>query len=262
MSHRWLIAVSMGTHLAAVGGLFVSGVWQIERLHADGRSRADILQPLAPPAPSGGLVGAKLPEVARKERPHVVKERVQPRATKPATEPDVNEPGDQPGAGAGSGSAGDPGTCTENCGEPHHADPVCGDGSLDVSEQCDDGNTANGDGCSSTCRIEVKPKPQPRMVAPTVLHGLRTSGETQLHPSTATQSQMMRDDVRRVTGTVKLCVSVDGGVTSAAMLISTRYSAYDAMLLSAVRAWRYRPYMVGDTPVPACSTVTFIYKIE
>ena len=30
--------------------------------------------------------------------------------------------------------------------------PVCGDGALDVGEQCDDGNTLNGDCCSSTCQ--------------------------------------------------------------------------------------------------------------
>jgi cysteine-rich repeat protein len=32
---------------------------------------------------------------------------------------------------------------------------VCGDGSLDLGEQCDDGNTADCDGCSSDCRIEA-----------------------------------------------------------------------------------------------------------
>ena len=31
---------------------------------------------------------------------------------------------------------------------------VCGDGLLSSGEACDDGNTANGDGCSSTCTIE------------------------------------------------------------------------------------------------------------
>lgn len=30
----------------------------------------------------------------------------------------------------------------------------CGDAVLDVGEECDDGNTANGDGCSATCRFE------------------------------------------------------------------------------------------------------------
>ena len=30
----------------------------------------------------------------------------------------------------------------------------CGDGDLDPGEQCDDGNNANGDGCSAVCKIE------------------------------------------------------------------------------------------------------------
>ncbi|MGE5186431.1 MAG: myxococcus cysteine-rich repeat containing protein [Acidobacteriota bacterium] len=32
---------------------------------------------------------------------------------------------------------------------------VCGDGIVDIGEQCDDGNTADGDGCSSKCRNEI-----------------------------------------------------------------------------------------------------------
>ena len=35
------------------------------------------------------------------------------------------------------------------------AAPTCGDGRIDqADEQCDDGNTVSGDGCSSTCQIE------------------------------------------------------------------------------------------------------------
>ncbi len=34
---------------------------------------------------------------------------------------------------------------------------VCGDGSIDPFEECDDGNTASGDGCSSKCKNEAKP---------------------------------------------------------------------------------------------------------
>ncbi|MCP4907459.1 MAG: hypothetical protein GY910_20975, partial [bacterium] len=38
----------------------------------------------------------------------------------------------------------------------NHATTVaeCGDGSVDVGEQCDDGNVTNGDCCSSTCQFE------------------------------------------------------------------------------------------------------------
>lgn len=31
---------------------------------------------------------------------------------------------------------------------------VCGDSHLDKDEECDDGNTTDGDGCSSSCTIE------------------------------------------------------------------------------------------------------------
>lgn len=44
----------------------------------------------------------------------------------------------------------DTGECLANCMSAR-----CGDGFLRKdAEQCDDGNTANGDGCSSTCRLE------------------------------------------------------------------------------------------------------------
>jgi cysteine-rich repeat protein len=32
--------------------------------------------------------------------------------------------------------------------------PTCGDGTIDPGEQCDDGNTISGDGCSAQCQIE------------------------------------------------------------------------------------------------------------
>lgn len=34
--------------------------------------------------------------------------------------------------------------------------PKCGDGTTDyrLAEECDDGNTVSGDGCSETCKVE------------------------------------------------------------------------------------------------------------
>lgn len=34
-------------------------------------------------------------------------------------------------------------------------DATCGDGNLDIGEDCDDGNFVNGDGCSANCRYEL-----------------------------------------------------------------------------------------------------------
>lgn len=61
---------------------------------------------------------------------------------------------------------------TVNCGtqngffvifSPAPPPPVCGDGILSIGngEQCDDGNTDSGDGCSALCFLETPPPPPP-----------------------------------------------------------------------------------------------------
>jgi hypothetical protein len=42
-----------------------------------------------------------------------------------------------------------------DCSAAPECQPFCGDGNIDPGEQCDDGNTADGDGCSSKCTIET-----------------------------------------------------------------------------------------------------------
>jgi cysteine-rich repeat protein len=138
---------------------------------------------------------------------------------------------------------------------------VCGNGSVEAGEQCDDGNTTSGDGCSATCKIEVKPR-STATVAPSVLAGLRISGETQVHPDDITQTQMIHDGVSRVAGVVKLCIAADGSVGLTRMLASTKYAAYDAALVAAVTGWRYQPYRLDGAPVAACSTVRFVYTLQ
>jgi TonB family protein len=263
MSRRWLIAASGVAHLAVGVGLFVTGVWRLDRLHADPLHQELVLGP-QPPAPSGGPVAPHVDKINPKEKKHVPKDPVQPvpRPVDPKPEPTGTEP---PGTGKGSGDTPDIGTCTENCSDAKAAAPVCGDGSVDANEQCDDGNTADGDGCSSTCRTELKQAPRPPTTAtitPTVLQCLRVSGETQLHPSQTTQSRMLRDDVRQVSGSLRVCLATDGSVASVTLARSTKYDDYDAKLLAGVRTWRYRPYLLEGTPVPACSYVTFNYSIK
>lgn len=38
---------------------------------------------------------------------------------------------------------------------------LCGNGILEGTEECDDGNTTNGDGCSAQCKFEPSPSPSP-----------------------------------------------------------------------------------------------------
>jgi cysteine-rich repeat protein len=50
--------------------------------------------------------------------------------------------------------------CSANCTvETPPPPPCCGNGIVEQGETCDDGNTVDGDGCSSTCTIEVPPPP-------------------------------------------------------------------------------------------------------
>ncbi|HEY0189943.1 MAG TPA: hypothetical protein VGC42_02400 [Kofleriaceae bacterium] len=251
----------MSAHLAAAGGLFAAGAWKLELVDRP-KLASTLLQPLSPPAPSGGPV-AQVKPLEFKPKVHVVKETTQPSKHSPDKVVATGDPGTT-GPGPGPGKPDEPGVCTENCGVPEQvpAAAVCGNGSVELGETCDDGNTADGDGCSATCRVEVRPKPVAQTVAPGVLSALRLSGTTQIRPDEVTQSQIARDGSSKVSGTVKLCVGVDGGVTSARMLASTRYPSYDATLLSAVSGWRYQPYSVGGVTVSACSTVTFIYRTE
>jgi cysteine-rich repeat protein len=45
--------------------------------------------------------------------------------------------------------------CGGTDNQPQPNSPVCGDGTVDSGEACDDGNTVPGDGCSATCQVEV-----------------------------------------------------------------------------------------------------------
>jgi fibro-slime domain-containing protein len=77
------------------------------------------------------------------------------------------------------GKEGRPKTCTEDpsaCPVP----PGCGDGSLAADEECDDGNTASGDGCSLACRLEtgfICPTPGAACVSTVVCGDGRVGGK-------------------------------------------------------------------------------------
>lgn len=274
MSRRALIiVVSLVVHLGLGVTVLVSGAWRLERLDRP-RAAALALGVMLPPAPAGGggeaaAAAAPKPKLAPKRR---VKEPVQPTPPREdraelaaATDATTGEHagtgsgrGDGDGKGDGDGDGGDgDGSCAgDACGVAAASPPVCGDRRVEAPETCDDGNTTSGDGCSSTCRLE------PAVIPPTVLAGLRVSGDTQIVPPDPVKTMMLRDGRDRTTASLKVCIGATGAVTSVAVIGSTKYPAYDARLLAAVRAWRYRPYTINGAPAPSCSAVTFVYTIR
>jgi len=69
-----------------------------------------------------------------------------------------------PGEECDDGNNADGDGCSAQCTTEPSTEPYCGDGNLDEGEECDDGNTTDGDGCSSTCTIE---KARPETLAKT-----------------------------------------------------------------------------------------------
>ena len=275
MSRRWLLPVSIAAHAGIGIFLFATGVWRLERLEP-GRVDVALGVMLPPSEPEGGPPpGAKPKDAAVKKQDapqkKKVDETVQPEEKKLETAPvpAVVSPeigtgegsgsgsGTGSGTGTGSGSGSGSGSCIGDSCEPGDAgDPECGNRIVETNETCDDGNLIDGDGCSATCTKERVVLP------PTVMQGLRISGDTQIQAPDTVKTQMLRDGKDRAIGTLKVCIAVDGGISSVSVLGSTKYPAYDAKLVAAVRGWRYRAYLVNGRPMPACSTVTFVYTIK
>ena len=92
-------------------------------------------------------------------------------------------------------------------------------------------------------------------VAPSVLGSLLISGDAEIQPSAEVELLMRRAGVTRIDSAAKLCIGTDGAVTSVTLLRSTKYAAYDTGLVSALRGWRYRPYLRDGVAQAVCSTI-------
>lgn len=135
-------------------------------------------------------------------------------------------------------------------------EPVCGNGTVEGDETCDDGGRAPGDGCSPTCRAE------PVRLRQADIEAHRIAGDPQIAPPDSVRTQMARAQKAQVRGVVQMCLGKDGRVTSARVAIPTGYPEYDARLIDRMQSWRYEPHQVNGVAVPVCSTVTFVYRMQ
>lgn len=274
MSRRWLIIASATAHAGLALGIFISGVWKVEKLDYEHRASLTI-GAMMPPGEAGGGEGeeAKKPE-PKKEKKKAEKRKVvtdvQPPEERPQETPaevvptggggdgDGEGPDVGPGKGGGGGGSCDPMTDPFQCqGPPQKQAATCGNGIVEQGEACD-----GGADCDATC-AKVPPPAKPSILPPALFTGLRISGETQIAAPDPTKTAMLRDGRDRVTGSFKVCIDTSGAVSSIAPVGGgTHYAEYDQKLVSAMRAWRYRPYLVNQTPVAACSVVTFVYTIK
>lgn len=93
-------------------------------------------------------------------------------------------------------------------GDDTHA-PTCGNGVVDPGETCDDGNTNNGDGCSSSCTTESTTTPRVSLATDT---GSATTDLNSPATFTITATSEMG-----FTGTVTLAAVADGADWTSAL---------------------------------------------
>ena len=109
---------------------------------------------------------------------------------------------------------------------------------------------------------EAPAKPQPPTVIPPATLKTLLVSSSPIEPPEVVQAQMMRDDKKKASAVLKVCVGAGGEVTSAAIAKSSGYGEYDDRLVAGVRSWRYRPYMINGQYVPVCSAAAFAFTIQ
>ena len=238
---RGAVAVSVIAHVGFAAALVINAAWKLNKLQLQDAEIALAsfgLPQAAPPALSG--------EKQEKKRKPIRKTK-EIAQTKDATE--NRETPTTGGDGAGSPD-GDPDGVGDSQGNTPGAIP----GVLCTGSNCVPLNIEPPE-------PPKKPK-QTKRVPHNLIKGNLISGQTQIHPDTASTNAINRSGKDRVVGTVEACISTTGRVTSAKIKNSTGYSRYDAKLLAGVRRWIYRPYKVGGTKIRVCTWINFIYKVH
>ena len=109
----------------------------------------------------------------------------------------------------------------------------CGNGVLSPAEQCDDGNTTSGDGCSATCRLELCPT-----TFPVACHSIDPGGSSTVSLRKRTRAPgAERRPVR---------VEVEGRLAAGRLRRSDRWHDLSALLLR-------RPLRDARSPPLLCS---------
>ena len=265
-----LVSLSVAVHAAALVGLVAAAAWRIDKLEPQDPPLL-VAAGIGAPLPLAGEESDEPPEPAPRPRRKRTAERTQPdaRAASEAAAADevagddgaADGDGDADGDGGGGGGGGGEGsllgcppgqTCSVLGEEPVAA---CGNGRVEPGEACDDGNRAAGDGCSPACRDEE------RVVAARVIEGQRIAGDPQIPAPPPVRTAMTRAGQEKLVGSVMMCLSAAGRVTSLRVVRSTGYPEYDRLLTSRMSGWRYRPYRLDSgAAVPVCTVVTFIYR--
>ncbi|HVV88412.1 MAG TPA: hypothetical protein VHE35_35460 [Kofleriaceae bacterium] len=123
-------------------------------------------------------------------------------------------------------------------------------------------------GCAGAARNVRPPTPRPpllageappiRRVEPGVLHGLMTDGALRVVPDAALTAALAAYGDRPLATVVSVCLDA-GGRATGVVRTPSELPAFDEAALRVVERWRFRPYLDGGAPAPACSVARFVH---
>ncbi len=237
----WLILiVSASIHVIVIMAIVIRGWWQIEKLALPkgGVAIAISAPPPAPPPAKKGTRNKNKPKTDKKVVKRKPSETTQPvKLDKPleaTTDIDSDVEGDPDGSENGVAWS----TCTG---------PACDPNSPLIN-------------APPPPPPETKQEEPPQVVPQQAVEQQRLSGDKNIVPDDTTKLAIKRDGLARVVTTVKMCLSSSGSVSKLDLLKSSGYPAYDSLIKSTMRRWKYRPFKVNGKAVPVCTAVTFIYN--
>ena len=92
------------------------------------------------------------------------------------------------------------------------------------------------------------------------LAATRIAGKTHIEPPPRVRIAMVRERRAQIVANVKMCLTRQGRVKRLRVLQSSGYPSYDQLIVHQMWFWRYRPYSIGGSSMPICTTVTFVYR--
>lgn len=246
------IAFSVFVHAGALAWATVRSITEVEELPAPHMKvtflRAPSLAPAAPkaagPKEDGGPRKIAAPRREAKAKPALTQPVLTPPEPTKPPEPTPPAPVEEPVAAAPAAAA--PST-NETAGGGGSGTGVAAGGPGGGTGVVGNGVPGGAMGAG---------KALPRKMLPEALGKLqRLSGEKPTFPP-----QLARNGSLFVVMT-KVCVSVTGSVDTVDVMKQAD-PLLDANVVSAVRAWRYKPLISGDAAVPFCTFVRFEFRSE
>ena len=110
---------------------------------------------------------------------------------------------------------------------------------------------------------EVLPLPQLpgplRTVSPDAL-GKRIAGVPEVAPTEPIKLELAKHHNPALFGVFRFCLAETGAVDNVTTVLSSGNTDYDALIKTAIHAWRYKPYVSNGKPAAICSEVVYSYR--